>query len=744
MRKSIFKKLVTLGILLSWGIGILALFPMKASVASDGIEDFVRRCYSLALQREPEEEGLNNWVNSIKNGERVGSTVVYWFIFSDEYVSQNKTDEEFVNDLYTMFLGRPADQEGYDTWCGLLQEGWSREQVFGGFANSVEFDGVCSSCGITAGFYTPDYPIEQVNQVNLFVERMYKTCLGRLGDQGGQQTWVQGLLDGTYSGTGCAENFIKSTEYVKLGLDDEEYVENLYKSFMGRDSDEAGKEAWVEGLQNGTLTRDQVFAGFANSTEFEGICNVYAIDQGNYEASDPATGSDTYGYTVLTDANGNVYDLGGVEVIIRDWFSNDLERPEAKSEYEEALYAYQEWIQETYNFKVHAETIGDWGSAAKDFVDYSTAGGDDNYYVFTVPGGFTSTIQTAIDKGLVYDLSTIDCLDWSKKEFTANNMHKKWSVDGGIYAFAAGYAEPRTGIMYNRRLLQEAGIDPNLPYDLQAAGEWTWDAWEEILKKVQRDTDNDGDVDIWGICVNEGVMIHQAVLSNGGSYVTQKNGDYVYNMESDKTVEALEWTLEMFQKYDWDGPNDAYNNPPAWDYYQKQFRNGGAVFCIDQQYCFTPGNLFYDMEDELGFVCFPKGPHGKLCQQPDDNLKLIPSCYDDEKAWKCAFAYMLYYDFVPGYEDYNKWVGKTLEGNVDARAAETINIMCNNNVIDYCGMVTNFDPGANLEWKIGPNTTATIEEIIAQSSVEWKMAVKTANGEKLSEEERNKYMEENK
>ncbi|MBP5565266.1 MAG: hypothetical protein J6X45_06060, partial [Lachnospiraceae bacterium] len=40
-------------------------------------------------------------------------------------------------------------------------------------------------------------------------------------------------------------------------------------------------------------------------------------------------------YTVLKDANGNVYDLGGVEIIIRDWFSNP-ERQEAKTDFEEA------------------------------------------------------------------------------------------------------------------------------------------------------------------------------------------------------------------------------------------------------------------------------------------------------------------------------------------------------------------------------------------------------------------------
>ena len=79
-------------------------------------------------------------------------------------------------------------------------------------------------------------------------------------------------------------------------------------------------------------------------------------------------------YTVLIDpATGKPYDLGGIEVIVRDWFTS-ADRAEAKTDFEEAQYAYQDWIQETYNFKIHGETIGDWGSVAQYFVDYVTAG----------------------------------------------------------------------------------------------------------------------------------------------------------------------------------------------------------------------------------------------------------------------------------------------------------------------------------------------------------------------------------
>ena len=80
-------------------------------------------------------------------------------------------------------------------------------------------------------------------------------------------------------------------------------------------------------------------------------------------------------YTVLTDENGNVYDLGGMEIIIRNWWSS-AEPAEPVNDYEEARDEYREWIQETYNFTLKEQAISDWGSAPQDFVDYASTGGD--------------------------------------------------------------------------------------------------------------------------------------------------------------------------------------------------------------------------------------------------------------------------------------------------------------------------------------------------------------------------------
>jgi hypothetical protein len=425
------------------------------------------------------------------------------------------------------------------------------------------------------------------------------------------------------------------------------------------------------------------------------------------------TGSKVDKYTVLKDANGKVYDLGGMEITIRDWFSSD-ERAEAQTEYDEARYEYLDWVQETYNFKMHTVTMGDWGSGAQDFVDYVSSNGDSENYVWTIHSGDT-TLLNAAKSGLCYDLSTLDCLDFNARKFADNNVHKLYSLNGGIYGMHTGPAEPRTGVIFNRRLLTEAGINPDEIYDLQAKDQWTWDKFEEYLKKAQRDVDNDGTIDIWGLALNEGVGTTAAVFSNGGQFVGMKDGKYTYEIESANTVEALEWILGIFQKYDWNGPTGEDGSAPSWDYYQNQFKTGGAAFTIDQQYTFVGNNLWADMEDELGFVMFPKGPKGSMIQVGDDNVYVIPGCYDADRAWKIAFAYSVYNEYVPGYEDYNPFINSTRTGNVDPRAAEeTVPLMGKNATINYVGSIPNNGEFMNapLTWAIGPDTTQTISEIL--------------------------------
>ena len=119
------------------------------------------------------------------------------------------------------------------------------------------------------------------SDIEAYVTRLYEVCLGREADSMGLSDWAGLLSEGKATGTSVAYGFIFSSEFQGRDLTDEQYVECMYRAFMGRDSDEDGRNMWVSCLENG-MTRQKLFEGFADSHEFGVICDRYGIVKGNY------------------------------------------------------------------------------------------------------------------------------------------------------------------------------------------------------------------------------------------------------------------------------------------------------------------------------------------------------------------------------------------------------------------------------------------------------------------------------
>lgn len=246
----------------------------------DEVINFVTRNYELVLGRSPDETGLYNWVNSLCNFQNTGVHVAYGFFFSQEYLNMNTSNEEFVTTLYNVFLDREPDAQGMENWVGQLEAGASREQVFAGVANSREFYDICLSYGITAGHYMQGVPLSNQQNVNAFVARLYSIALGRIGDYSGQENWVRQLVNGTNSGAGVAYGFFFSPEFTEsYGNYPEQYVTTLYYVMLGRTPDQAGFDSWVHQIYTGT-DRISIFRGFVYSQEFSNICEAYGINRG--------------------------------------------------------------------------------------------------------------------------------------------------------------------------------------------------------------------------------------------------------------------------------------------------------------------------------------------------------------------------------------------------------------------------------------------------------------------------------
>ena len=120
-----------------------------AMTAQSPVKLFVSRFYQHCLGRMPDPAGLDSWVDLLLAGSQTGADVAWGFVFSQEFIDQNTTNEEFITILYLAFFDRPSDTQGFNYWMDLFASGATREDVLDGFISAQEFMNLCDAYGIT-------------------------------------------------------------------------------------------------------------------------------------------------------------------------------------------------------------------------------------------------------------------------------------------------------------------------------------------------------------------------------------------------------------------------------------------------------------------------------------------------------------------------------------------------------------------------------------------------------------------
>ena len=158
----------------------------------------------------------------------------------------------------------------------------------------------------------------------------------------------------------------------------------------------------------------------------------------------------------------------------------------------------------------------------------------------------------------------------------------------------------------------------------------------------------------------------------------------------------------MLAKYDYPQPDGA-----EWNYWQEAFVNGTGAFIAGETY--QAGQDWKDMEDDFGFVCFPKGPNATdYTNCYNDNPIVIPANYDADRAWKIAFAYNVWTDPVPGFEDYNGSIEGFYNSFRDTESVDlTIARLYQNGMTTYHLNVPGLDLGPDLIWGLGTDGDST-------------------------------------
>ena len=243
-----------------------------------GVNGFVNRLYENILGRKADPAGFESWVKVLKEGREGGSETVANFVFSKEYEGKKISDKEFVTTMYKTILGRNPDQAGLDAWLGKLENGMTRRYVVAGFTNSQEFAKLCASYGIKVGSFTSNEIADQNDMATAFVSRLYTMVLGRQWDRAGLEAWTAQLVNHEASAGQISRGFFFSKELESRKLSNKDFVTLCYHTYLDRNPDQAGLDAWVKLLNEG-ISKEEILDGFINSPEFGKICAAYGIDR---------------------------------------------------------------------------------------------------------------------------------------------------------------------------------------------------------------------------------------------------------------------------------------------------------------------------------------------------------------------------------------------------------------------------------------------------------------------------------
>ncbi|MDU3722173.1 MAG: DUF4214 domain-containing protein, partial [Clostridium celatum] len=121
------------------------------------VESFVKSIYNVALNREPDEEGFNYWIEKLKSREFTGKYILFNLLSESEFKNLNFGAEDYVEKMYAVIVGREPDEEGFNYWVNMYNDyinnkgisiGETRISILDIMINEAEFAIRCNNMGI--------------------------------------------------------------------------------------------------------------------------------------------------------------------------------------------------------------------------------------------------------------------------------------------------------------------------------------------------------------------------------------------------------------------------------------------------------------------------------------------------------------------------------------------------------------------------------------------------------------------
>ena len=146
--------------------------------------------------------------------------------------------------------------------------------------------------------------------------------------------------------------------------------------------------------------------------------------------------------------------------------------------------------------------------------------------------------------GVFMDLSQFkDAFDFSADKWD-QDLLQSYQLHGKQYGCSTGTDITGNTVMYfNKRLVKEAGYNPDDLYKWQEDGSWKWSKFKEMATKISKLSS--GSTTIWGSVNNAYQLYNNLCVSNGSNWITKDQSGVHFNADDEKCMQAMDFMMEL-------------------------------------------------------------------------------------------------------------------------------------------------------------------------------------------------------
>lgn len=131
----------------------------------------------------------------------------------------------------------------------------------------------------------------------------------------------------------------------------------------------------------------------------------------------------------------------------------------------------------------------------------------------------------------------------------------QWTnINGGTWGvrFASKFYLPEFGycMIFNKAMADTAGYPADTLYQMVRDGKWNFSVYKELCAGLVKDTDGDGNYDIWATGGGYNPYASEIMLA-GGNAVSYIDGKWVYTLDSAESMDGMQFMYDEFNTFGW-------------------------------------------------------------------------------------------------------------------------------------------------------------------------------------------------